>query len=134
MPKNIDTKQTALDIADRKCTREQREICVHGDFEREIFYVTPKKKIGENVGEYEHVKTFESEETDENYKKEKIEDCSNLETGMRVVLNSTDVQIITDISSRQIVTNVGNKFRKSDGVEWGGGDKKITHKLIKNDV
>jgi len=37
------------------------------------------------------------------------------------------------VSSRKIVTNVGNKFRKSDGVEWGGGDKKITHKLVKQE-
>ena len=133
---NRSHKQQALEIAEEKAQRERREICVHrepmGKNREDVFYVTPKKKVGANVKNYKHVETFEPEGNGEEYTQALVEDYSELETGMRVLLDSDDVQIVTDVTSRQIVTNVGNKFRKSDGVEWGGGDKKITHKLIKN--
>jgi hypothetical protein len=134
---NESAKEAAFRIAEKKCSRERRNICVHrepmGDLKEDVFYVTPEKKVASNVQEYKHVKTFEPEGTGSDYDQKKIRDYSSLEMGTRVLLNSEDVQIITNVSSRQIVTNVGNKFRKSDGVEWGGGDKKITHKLVKQE-
>jgi hypothetical protein len=133
---NRSAKEAAFYIAEKKAQRERREICVHrnpmGDLKRDVFYVTPKKKVGDNVKKYKHVRTFEPEGNEGEYEQVRIRDHSKLETGTRVLLNSDDVQIVTDVTSRQIVTNVGNKFRKSDGVEWGGGDKEITYKLIKN--
>ena len=133
---NRSAKTAALDIAEKKAQRERRKICVHrepmGENRKDVFYVTPKKKVGDNVKNYKHVKTFEPEGNGAEYEQTVIRDYSELETGTRVLLNSDDVQIVTDVTTRQIVTNVGNKFRKSDGVEWGGGNKKITHKLIKN--
>jgi hypothetical protein len=132
---NKSAKEAALDIAEKKAQRERREICVHrepmGDLKEDVFYVTPKKKVGDNVKNYKHVQTFEPEGNGAEYEQVRIRDHSELEKGTRVLLNSDDVQIVTNVTSRQIVTNIGNKFRKSDGVEWGGGDKKITHKLIK---
>jgi CRP-like cAMP-binding protein len=129
-------KKSALDLAEKKSERERRKISVHReqleDFS--VFYVTPEEKAGDNVAAYEHVKTFEPEGgEDESYSRLPVRDASQLENGDRVVISQSDVHTITEVTSRQIVTNLGDKFRKSDGVEWGGGEKEITHKLIKKD-
>ncbi len=125
------SRESALNIAEKKSVREQREICVHRN--GDIYHVTPEEKAGDNVEELELVETFEPENTQEgsNFERVRVNDFSSLESGMRIVVNREDVETVTEVSSRQIVTNVGNKFRKSDGVEWGGGEKEITHKLIK---
>lgn len=128
-------QKSALDLAEEKCEREQREICVHRekreDLDDDIYYVTPKEKVGKNVSAYEHVETFEPEGDGDTYRRLPVDDFSSLENGDRVVVGENDVHTITEVSSRQIVTNFGDKFRKSDGVEWGGGQKRITHKLKK---
>lgn len=125
------SRESALEIAEKKSVREQREICVHR--RQKVYYVTPKKKVGDNVADLELVDSFEPENTQEesDYRRVKINDFSTVESGMRVVVNHEDVETVTEVTSRQIVTNVGNKFRKSDGVEWGGGDNRITNKLVK---
>lgn len=131
------TAKSALELAEKKAEREQREICVHKeireDLETDVFYVTPKEKVGENVEHFHHVKTFEPEggSGGEGYSRVPIRDYESLEEGNRVVVNGEDVHTITEVTSRQIVTNFGDKFRKSDGVEWGGGEKEITNKLEK---
>lgn len=128
-------KRSALDLAERKSERERRSICVHREEvsdEEFVFYVTPEEKVGENVADYEHIRTFEPEGgEDESYSRLPVRDPSQLENGDRVIINSEDAHTITEVSSRQIITNFGDKFRKSDGVEWGGGEKEITHKLTK---
>ena len=125
------SRESALEIAEKKSVREQREICVHR--RQKVYYVTPKEKVGDNVVDLELVDSFEPENAQEesDYRRVKINDFSTVESGMRVVVNYEDVETVTEVTSRQIVTNVGNKFRKSDGVEWGGGDNRITNKLVK---
>jgi len=127
-------EKSALDLAEKKAVREQREICVHrerrDDLPSDVFYITPKEKVGDNVSEYEHVETFEPDDTsDSDYERVPVRDSEELEEGDRVVVGGDSVHTVTKVSSRQIVTNFGDKFRKSDGVEWGGGEKQITHKL-----
>lgn len=126
-------KKSVLDLAKKKSERERRNICVHKEEVQGsvTFYVTPEEKVGENVSDYDHVQTFEPEDgEDENFSRLPVEDPEELEAGDRVLVGE-DVHTITETSTRQIITNVGDKFRKSDGVEWGGGKKEITHKLIK---
>jgi len=133
------TTKSALKLAEKKAEREQREICVHKeireDLETDVLYVTPKEKVGENVEHFRHVETFEPEDSGEGegYSRVPISNHKSLEEGTRVVVNG-DVHTITEVTSRQIVTNFGDKFRRSDGVEWGGGDKEITTKIKKQDV
>lgn len=125
----------ALNLAEKKCKREQRVIEVHREDRGgpdDVYYVTPKQKVTERFDDlYEKVETFEPEPTGDSDSRHKtrIEDFSDLENGDRVVVNNDDVHTITEVTSRQIITNFGEKFRKSDGVEWGGGDNQITHQL-----
>lgn len=126
-------EKSVLDLAEKKAVREQRKICVHrerrDDLLSDVFYITPTEKVGDNVSDYEHVETFEPENTsDSDYERVPVRDSEELEEGDRVVVGDS-VHTVTKVSSRQIVTNFGDKFRKSDGVEWGGGEKRITHKL-----
>jgi hypothetical protein len=122
-------KKSALKLAEAKAERERRKILVHRG--ETAFYVTPAEKAGEQVEELELVDSFEPEDTGgENYRRTPVSDCSDLESGDRVLV-SDDVHTITEVTTRQIVTNFGDKFRRSDGVEWGGGEKQITHKLEK---
>lgn len=126
-------KETAEYIAEKKAAREQREICIHKEElleDKDVYYVTPREKAAENVRDAEFVDSFEPDRVDdERFQRQKIQDYSNLESGDRVIINREDVHTITEVTTRQIVTNFGDKFRKSDGVEWGGGEKSITHKL-----
>lgn len=132
------TTKSALELAEKKAEREQREICVHKevreDLDTDVLYITPKEKIGKNVEHFRHVETFEPEGggDGEGYTRLPISDYEALEEGTRVVVNGENVHTITEVTSRQIVTNFGDKFRRSDGVEWGGGDKEITTKVEKS--
>lgn len=126
-------KESVLDLAKKKSERERRNVCVHKEEiqDLQVFYVTPEEKAGDNVSSYEHVTTFEPKDgEDESFNRVPIRDSDELETGDRVIVEES-VHIITEVTTRQIVTNLGDKFRKSDGVEWGGGEKQITHKLVK---
>jgi len=124
-------KKVALKLAEKKSARENRAISVHYSNQ---YYVTPTSKVGKNVEDYEHVKTFEPDDTsNDTYTRKRIEEYDSLESGDRVILKGEGMQTVTKVTSRQIVTNLGDKFRKSDGVEWGGGEKQITQKIIKND-
>lgn len=119
--------------------REQREICVHieprSDLSEDIYYITPKEKIGEEI-QYDHVQTFSPDTSESSELKRKpLENPGALEEGDRVQIEGdSSVHTVVEISSRQIVTNFGDKFRKSDGVEWGGGQKEITHRVTKNKI
>jgi len=137
MTNSLKTEKSALDIAKKKTVREQREISVHKeereDLSDDVYYVTPTKKVSNRLElNCEHVQTFEPD-TDGGtaYEKIRIRDYDTLSEGDRVVINEDDTQTITKVSSRQFVTNFGDKFRRSDGQEWGGGEKSITHKLTK---
>lgn len=131
-------EKSILEFAEKKAARERREISVYreprSDLSEDIFYIVPGEKAGKNVREYEHTQTF-SPDTSENFEfeRELLENPGEaLEEGDRVQIEGdTSVHTVVEISPRQIVTNFGDKFRKSDGVEWGGGQKEITHKLNK---
>ena len=140
MTNSLKTEKSALDIAKKKTVREQREISVHKeereDLSDDVYYVTPTKKVSNRLElNCEHVRTFEPETQEGNrYEKLRLEDSDVLSEGDRVVVEGDeDPHTITEITTRQIVTNFGDKFRKSDAGEWGGGSKSITHKLVKNE-
>jgi len=119
-------KKSTLDLAKKKSEREQRIILVHKS--ENTYFITPEEKAGEQVSDLELVERFEPEGGNERLP---VMDFSSLEEGARVLTNEENVHIITEVTSRQIVTNVGDKFRRSDGKEWGGGDKRIQNKLKK---
>jgi hypothetical protein len=123
-------KKSTLELAKKKSEREQRIILVHKS--ENTYFITPEEKAGDQVSDLELVERFEPEgDNDENYERLPVMDFSSLEEGARVLTNEENVHIITEVTSRQIVTNVGDKFRRSDGKEWGGGDKRIQNKLKK---
>lgn len=120
-----------LDAAERKALREHRTIYVHEDtvFE-DSYYITPKEKWENDIENSELLRTFEPPEDRDSLKLEEIEDYRDLEAGDRVVVDDSSFEVIEEIRKFQIVTDAGNKFRKSDGKEWGGkGDKRITSKI-----
>jgi len=124
-------KQDVFDAAERKALREHRTIYVHEDTVLEdSYYITPKEKWEDNVENCELLEVFEPPEDRKSLNFEKIEDYRDLEVGDRVVVDDTDFEVVEEIRKFQIVTSAGNKFRKSDGKEWGGeGDKRITSKV-----
>lgn len=131
-------RKSALEVAKEKASREQRKISVHEEqrekLSESIYYVTPTKKVTEGLSEsFKHVKTFEPETGQENhYQKIKLRNVESFSEGDRVSIDKEEsLHTITEVTTRQIITNFGDKFRKSDGVEWGGGEKEITHKLVK---
>jgi len=124
-------KQEVFDAAERKALREHRVIYVHEDtiFEGS-YYITPKEKWEDDIENCELVETFKPPEDRESLRIREIEDYRELEVGDRVVVDETDFEVVEEIRKFQIVTDAGNKFRKSDGKEWGGeGDKRITSKV-----
>ena len=124
-------KQSVLDAAERKALREHRTIYVHKDtISEDSYYITPKEKWEGDIENCELVETFKPPEERESLDFEKIEDFRNLEAGDKVVIDDTSFEVIEEIRKFQIVTDEGNKFRKSDGKEWGGeGEKRITSKI-----
>lgn len=133
-------EKSILEFAEKKAMREQREISVYreprSDLSEDIFYIVPEEKAGENVRDYSRAETF-SPDTSESaeFERESLENPKTLEEGDRVQIEGdSSVHTVVEISPRQIVTNFGDKFRKSDGVEWGGGQKQITHKVKKQNV
>jgi len=129
-------EKSILEFAEKKAMREQREICVHveprSDLSEDIYYITPKEKIEEEI-QYDHVQTFSPDTSESSeLKRKSLENPGALEEGDRVQIDGdSSVHTVVEISSRQIVTNFGDKFRKSDGVEWGGGQKQITYRVTK---
>lgn len=125
-------KEKVFDASERKALREHRTIYVHKDtvFD-DSYYITPKEKWDEDKMENcELIEIFEPPENRESLDFEKIDDYRDLEEGDQVVVDETDFEVIEEIRKFQIVTDAGNKFRKSDGKEWGGeGDKRITSKV-----
>lgn len=125
-------KKDVFQAAERKALREHRVIYVHKDtILEDSYYITPKEKWEDDkVNNCELLETFKPPEERESLDFEKIEDYRNLEVGDQVVVNDTNFEFIEEIRKFQIVTDAGNKFRKSDGKEWGGdGDKRITSKV-----
>ena len=123
-------EKSAIDLAKKKAERERRTILVHES--GSSYYVTPEEKAGSQVSDLELVDRFEPEESDgENYRRLPVTDFSTLEEGTKVIIDGENTHTISKVTPRQIVTNFGDKFRRSDGVEWGGGDKEITNKLIR---
>lgn len=111
--------------------REHRAICVHK--EDDTYYVTPQEKVGDEFEDMELVDVFEPSEEVDDLERVPIESCANLSVGDRVVVNREEVRTVTEVTSRQVVLNTGDAFRKSDCVLWGGGDRKITDRIEEKD-
>lgn len=127
------SKDVAYDLAEKKADREKRAISIHFNEIRDTYHVTPENKAGDNVSDFEHIDTIRPEDnTGDEYDQMEVEDYTAIESGDRVVVNNDEMQTVTEITPLQIVTNLGYKFRKSDGYEWGGGENQLTHKLIKS--
>lgn len=118
-------KDDAFKAAKWKAVREQRNIEVYEDGDK--FWIQPEEVDGLNK---KKIKVFDYEEvSNEEIRYEEVKEHSNLTEGDQVLVNG-EVEIIERVSPRQIVTDKTGRFRKSDGVEWGGGDKKIEKKLV----
>lgn len=126
-----ETKEKAVDLGRIKSVREQSDIWIYYDkSSKDDYYVSPHKLEKED---YNLVEKFESSNIsdDESDQILKVDDYSDLNSGDQVLVDGEDSQEIVKISERQIVT-MDNKFRKSDGIEWGTGKngRKITHKIL----
>lgn len=129
----MNTKEVALSYAQDRCIREQEKMWVYREKnEPDHYLVSPVKQEGSYVT---LVKVFEPDEIDDQEFEKKVIPISNYKTlkeGDHVLVNGHPEKI-KRITARQIVTNIGNKFRKSDGVEWGVDDEadalRITEKI-----
>jgi hypothetical protein len=131
----MDTEKTAHELAKSKSIREQRVILVfQSERDPDDFWVVPEKTLKEDHTFGKHVERYIPEKIDEEDVEQQIleiEDHETLEEGDRVLIDDSKSEVINSVSSRQIVTNFGNKFRRSDGKEWGVDDgKQITKKVI----
>lgn len=121
-------KDQAFKAAKWKAVREQRNIEVYEDDDK--LWIQPEEIEDLNK---KKIKVFNFEEvSNEEIRYEEVKDHSTLSEGDQVLVNG-EVEIIERVSSRQITTDKSGRFRKSDGVEWGGGDKKIDKKLVVKD-
>ena len=118
-----------LSAARRKALRESRTILVYRSSGRlfmvpEIYFEPqPDIKVQER---------FEPPEAMD-MDLDPVEDFKTLSAGDRVVVqrpgDETEVCVVTHISGgMRIFVNGGDSFRMRDGVLWGGGDSRITHR------
>lgn len=115
-----------FDFARKKAIREQRNINVYKTSEG--FYHIQADEF-ENVDV--PIKTFRvSDFSEDEIKKhfEQIENYKSLKEGDRVLIGE-NIDEIVRISTRQIVTKSGRKFRRSDGDGWGDETHKIEKKI-----
>jgi hypothetical protein len=121
-------KQNVLKFAKKKCIREQKPIRVLRSKEG-VLAIQPSENSKPNG--HEVVKAFDPgkiSDSEEEKHLNPIEDFSSLSAGDHVIVNG-DMEEVTSVTSRQIRTSSGAKFRKSDGQEWGGGELKIESKV-----
>lgn len=125
-----ETREKAIKLGKVKSVREQSDIWVYYDESSEDdHYVSPHELDKED---YKLIDKFESDISDEESDQiVEVNDYSELEPGDQVLVDSDESQEVVKTSERQIIT-IDNKFRKSDGIEWGTGKngKKITHKIL----
>lgn len=125
-----ENKEKALGIAKEKSVREQSEVWVYYDENsNDDYYVSPHEL---DVESYELVDSFKPNVSDSDSDNiVEVGDYSKLEPGDQVLIDGEDSQEVVETSKRQIIT-VENKYRKSDGFEWGTGKNgtKITHKIL----
>jgi len=121
-------KEKVLDFAKKKCIREQKPIRVLVS-KQGTLVIQPSGN--ETPSGHEVLETFDPEGIS-SFEKEKhlnsIDDFSSLSEGDHVIV-SGNMEEVTSVTSRQIQTSSGSKFRKSDGQEWGGGKLEIQSRV-----
>lgn len=126
-------KDKAIELARTKAVREQKKIWVYYDSDSEDDYYVSPREIDDKP-HFSLVDTFETDSmSDEEVESRIVEitDHNDLSEGSQVLIDGEDPQQIIRVTDRQITTHRGNKFRRSDGSEWGtDGGKQLTHKVI----
>lgn len=130
------TREQALDLAKNKSIREQKKIYVYYDVSSDDdYYIAPDEV--ENEPTFDLIETFKPDNISDEEIQERlveIEDYETITEGTQVLIDGEDPEQVIRITSRQITTHRGKKFRKSDGVEWGADDEdeamRITHKVV----
>lgn len=125
-----ETREKAIKLGKVKSVREQSDIWVYYDESSEDDHYVSSHELDKE--DYKLIDKFESDISDEESDQiVEVNDYSELEPGDQVLVDSDESQEVVKTSERQIIT-IDNKFRKSDGIEWGTGKngKKITHKIL----
>jgi len=131
-------KKKALNLAQRKSVREQKDLWVYRDEDNpEDYYISPHK-INDSEKNIKLIKFFSSETSIEN-SEQLIEINSpedQINEGDEILIDGKFPEQVVQVSERQIITHSGNKFRRSDGKEWGtphagsSDSSELTHKVI----
>lgn len=112
----------AKEIAELKALREQRSIAIVED--GGLSMVPLEKWDGDALFVFDPPEA--AEQSHEPYEDRRPE------VGDQVLVQDSDVEVavITRESPMRIFTESGESFRKSDGVIWGGGEKRILGAVV----
>lgn len=129
-------QEKALKECKRKCIREQRNVACYQDNKKPtVFYIVAEGTASDRMTDaWTLIHEFDPDTAETDNIKQQIEvisDFKSLKEGDQVFVDNETLVRIRKVSKTQITADNGQKFRRSDGGEWGEDDgSQITKKVI----
>jgi hypothetical protein len=122
-------RETALQFAQNKAIREQRDVAVFERTPNHYYVIRPKELVETDEEPLETVRVEDISQDQADQILDEISNHKSLERGDRVVVGD-DVEDIVRVTKILFETSSGARFLRSDGTGYGSGeDREVIYEV-----